>query len=81
MAEPPKLLLPKDVAAKVRRTVDRNLKAWLFGATVDALTIRLGSPSEAAVAAQNHCDLGAGKGRFRYASHRERRDLLHGQAV
>lgn len=51
MAEPPKLVLPKVVAAKARRTVDRNLKVWLFGATVDALTMRLGSPSEAAVAA------------------------------
>ncbi|MFL0175173.1 MULTISPECIES: DUF3322 domain-containing protein [Mycobacteriaceae] len=52
MAEPQKLVLPKDVVARARRTVDRHLKSWLFGASVDALTIRLGSPSEAAVAAQ-----------------------------
>ena len=51
MAEPQKLVLPKDVVARARRTVDRHLKSWLFGASVDALTIRLGSPSEAAVAA------------------------------
>ncbi|WP_396898835.1 DUF3322 domain-containing protein [Mycolicibacterium sp.] len=51
MGEPPKLLMPSDVTARARRTVDRNLKSWLFGATVDDLTMRLGSPSEAAVAA------------------------------
>lgn len=47
----PKLLMPNDVTARARRTVDRHLKSWLFGASADALTIRLGSPSEAAVAA------------------------------
>lgn len=51
MVEPPKLLMPNDVAAKARRTVDRNLKSWLFGGTVDVLTMRLGSPTESAVAA------------------------------
>lgn len=50
MVEPPKLLLPKDVAARARRSVDRHLKSWLLGATADALIMRLGSPSEAAVA-------------------------------
>ncbi|BCI82291.1 hypothetical protein MTY66_39160 [Mycolicibacterium sp. TY66] len=43
--------MPNDVTVRARRTVDRHLKSWLFGASVDALTIRLGSPSEAAVAA------------------------------
>ena len=51
MVEPPKLLMPDDVAAKARRAVDRNLKSWLFGAVADAMTMRLGSPGEAAVAA------------------------------
>lgn len=50
MADLPKLVLPGDVAAKARRTVDRYLKTWLFGATADSLTMRLGSPSEATVA-------------------------------
>lgn len=51
MVEPPKLLMPDDVTARARRTVDRNLKSWLFGVPADALTVRLGGPSEATVAA------------------------------
>ena len=51
MVEPPKLAMPADVTARARRTVDRHLKSWLFGATVDALAMKLGSPSEAAAAA------------------------------
>ncbi|MCI4675772.1 DUF3322 domain-containing protein [Candidatus Mycolicibacterium alkanivorans] len=51
MADPPKLVLPADVAEKARRMLDRNLKAWLFGDAAASLTVRLGSPSEATVAA------------------------------
>ena len=51
MDDPPKLVLPADIAEKARRSVDRNLKSWLFGAAVAPLTVRLGSPSEAVVAA------------------------------
>lgn len=51
MDDAPRLLLPADVAEKARRTVDRNLKSWLSGAAVAPLTVRLGSPSEATVAA------------------------------
>ena len=51
MADPPRLLLPADVAEKARRAVYRNLKPWLFGEAVVSLTVRLGSPSEATVAA------------------------------
>jgi hypothetical protein len=51
MHDPPKLLRPADVAGKARRSMDRNLKAWLFGAAVTPMTVRLGNPSEAVVAA------------------------------
>ena len=51
MADPPKLVLPNDVVEKARRSLDRNLKSWLFGAAASPLTVRLGSPSEALVAA------------------------------
>jgi len=51
MDDPPRLLLPADVAEKARRAVYRNLKSWLFGERVESLTMRLGSPSEATVAA------------------------------
>lgn len=51
MDDAPRLILPADVTEKARRTVDRNLKSWLFGGAVEPLTVRLGSPSEAAVAA------------------------------
>lgn len=51
MDDPPKLVLPADVAEKARRMLDRNLKAWLFGDAAASLTVRLGSPSEATVAA------------------------------
>ncbi|CAM3446798.1 hypothetical protein H7J08_19385 [Mycobacterium frederiksbergense] len=51
MYEPPKLLLPNDVAERARRAVDRNLKAWIFDLAPATLTARLGSPSEAEVAA------------------------------
>ncbi len=53
MGELPKLVMPNDVTARARRTVDRNLKSWLFGTTADALTVRLGGPSEATVAAHH----------------------------
>lgn len=51
MDDPPKLVMPADIAEKARRSVDRNLKSWLFGGAVIPLTARLGSPSEAVVAA------------------------------
>ena len=51
MDDPPKLVMPADIAEKARRSVDRNLKSWLFGGVVTPLTLRLGSPSEAVVAA------------------------------
>lgn len=51
MDDAPRLILPADVTEKARRTVDRNLKSWLFGSVVASLTVRLGSPSEATVAA------------------------------
>lgn len=51
MAESPKLLWPNDVAAKARRSLDRNLKTWLFSGAVTPLTVRLGCPTEAEVAA------------------------------
>jgi hypothetical protein len=51
MDNAPRLIRPADVAEKARRSVDRNLKSWLFGAAVAPLTARLGSPSEADVAA------------------------------
>ncbi|KWX68834.1 DUF3322 domain-containing protein [Mycobacterium sp. NAZ190054] len=51
MGDPPKLVLPADITEKARRVVDRNLKSWLFGGTVAPLITRLGSPTEAHVAA------------------------------
>lgn len=51
MDDPPKLLLPNDVAAKARRSLDRNLKSWLFSGVATPLTVRLGSPTEVEVAA------------------------------
>ncbi|MCV7193128.1 DUF3322 domain-containing protein [Mycolicibacterium brumae] len=51
MTEPPKLMLPADVAKRASSTVSRHLKEWVFGGAVAPLTVRLGSPSEAAVAA------------------------------
>lgn len=51
MDDPPKLVLPAGVAEKARRSLDRNLKTWLFGGVVTPLTVRLGSPTEVTVAA------------------------------
>lgn len=51
MTDPPRLLLPADVAAKAQRVVRRQLKSWLFGEATESLTVRLGGPSEAVVAA------------------------------
>ena len=51
MNDPPKLIRPADVAQRARRSMDRNLKFWLFGAAVPPMTVRLGNPSEAVVAA------------------------------
>lgn len=51
MTDPPRLVLPADVAAKAQRVVRRQLKSWLFGEATESLTVRLGGPSEAAVAA------------------------------
>lgn len=51
MGDPPKLVLPADVVERARRSLDRNLKNWLFGGTVTPLTVRLGCPTESTVAA------------------------------
>lgn len=51
MTEPPKLVPPSDVAKRASSTVARHFKDWVFGGAVSPLTVRLGSPSEAAVAA------------------------------
>ena len=51
MDDAPKLVLPTDIAEKARRSMDRNLKSWLFGGAVAPLTVRLGSPTEVTVAA------------------------------
>lgn len=51
MDDPPQLVLPADIVKKAQRVVDRNLKSWLFGGAVAPLTVRLGSPNEAVVAA------------------------------
>lgn len=51
MDDSPKLVLPADVVKKAQRVMDRSLKSWVFGGVVAPLIVRLGSPSEAAVAA------------------------------